>query len=372
MFNIFQELETKDYNKVRVLFKEFDYQVIVRAVIDGSSPGKIWVDDPLHPTCGFIATTEGWFLAGNPNKIEFNQGLKALIEDMILRGKFYSPVNPNFLSYLFFHIDSEKWKDKFPDIFQIRPPLSTHRIHFYCDKPIHDWKNNLPEGYNLLQVDSTLKNDSLKFPEDIEEWVESSLDDQMKRGFGMCLVQGNKVVVWVNSDCASGEECEIGIITTEDYRLKGLGALTAAAAVEHCLSIGYSRVGWHCETHNYGSIRVAQKVGFIKERDYVHYICMFNEAEHFAERGMRYFFDKKYEKAINDFEEAFKIGKVPIWSYLLIARSYATKNDVEEVIKNLTRAYNLGWENWNTLVNSEEILAIHNDEALKEFIKRVE
>ncbi|MHA1961919.1 MAG: GNAT family N-acetyltransferase, partial [Candidatus Thorarchaeota archaeon] len=211
----------------------FDYQVVVRAVIEGSSPGKVWVDDPVQPNSGFMATTEGWFLAGDPNKDEFNQNLKHLIQDMILRGKFYSPVNPQFLNYLFFHIDTDKWKKQFPNIFDIRPPLPTHRIHFVCNEVVLEWKDNIPEGYRLLQVDSTLDIDSLEFPEDIMEWVEYSLDEQKKRGFGKCLVHGNKVVVWVNSDCASGEECEIGIITTEDYRLKGLGALTTAAAVEH-------------------------------------------------------------------------------------------------------------------------------------------
>ncbi|MHA2230680.1 MAG: GNAT family N-acetyltransferase [Candidatus Thorarchaeota archaeon] len=354
------------------MFKGFDYQVVVRAVIEGSSPGRIWVDDPIQPNCGLMATTEGWFLAGDPNKDDFNQGLKYLVQDMILRGNFYSPVNPQFLSYLFFHIDSEKWKKKFPDIFDIRSPLPTQRIHFTCNNVNLEWKDNIPEGYRLLQVDSTLDVDTLEFPEDIMDWVEYSLDEQKKRGFGKCLVHGNKVVVWVNSDCASGEECEIGIITTEDYRLKGLGALSTAATVEHCFSIGYSSVGWHCEDHNHGSIAVAKKVGFVKERDYVHYICMFKEAEHFAEKGMRHFYDQEYEEAIASFDYAFKTGEVPIWSYLLAARSYATKNEVGLVIKYLDQAKNLGWENWDPVVNSEELLLIQDNKDFIEFIERVQ
>ena len=75
---------------MRNLFQGFDFQVIVRATIEGTSPGKIWVDDTLNPERGFMANTEGWFLAGNPNKSEFNQGLKELVHNMILRGDFYS------------------------------------------------------------------------------------------------------------------------------------------------------------------------------------------------------------------------------------------------------------------------------------------
>jgi RimJ/RimL family protein N-acetyltransferase len=320
-----------------------------------------------------MATTEGWFLAGNPNNDEFNQGLKDLVQNMILRGEFYSPVNPNFLSYLYFHIDSDEWKLKFLDIFDVRPPLPTHRIHFTCSEVALDWPESIPEEYRLLQVDSSLDVGSLEFPEDIEEWVEHSLEDQMKRGFGKCLVHGNKVVVWINSDCVSGEECEIGIITTEDYRLRGFGAHTTAAAFDHCLSSGHSSVGWHCEDHNYGSIGVAKKVGFVKERDYVHYICMFNEAEHYAEKGMRHFFDKEHEEAIESFERAFEIGEeVPVWSYLLMARSYATKNDVGIAVKYLERAHELGWENWDPVVDSEEIKLIKDNEDFKDFEQRLD
>lgn len=316
-----------------------------------------------------MATTEGWFLAGNPNVPRFNLGLKKLFHNMILKREFYSPVNPRFLSYLFFYIDSDDWKIVFPDVFDIRIPLPVHRIHFTCSSVLLDWKENIPEGYRLLHVDTTLDIASLEIPKDINEWIEYYLDYQLTLGFGMCLVHGNKIVVWVNPDCASGNECEIGIITTEEYRLKGLGALTAAAAVEYCFSRGYSIVGWHCEEENYGSIGVAKKVGFHTEREYIQYICMFNEAEHFAEKGMRHFYDKEYDEAIASFEQAFEIDDVPTWAYILAARSYATKKDVKTVVKYLERAYQYGWENWPPVIKSEELTSINEDKHFREFLK---
>ena len=105
--------------------------------------------------------------------------------------------------------------------------------------------------------------------------------------FGACMTHKNKVIAWSTADCASGKECEVGIFTSEDYRQKGLGSITVAAAVDFSFLDGYTRVGWHCEDHNYGSIGVATKVGFVKERDYIQYICMFEEATHLAEMAMR-------------------------------------------------------------------------------------
>jgi RimJ/RimL family protein N-acetyltransferase len=368
VIDIFIEMTKPDFEKARSIFTGFDYQIVVRAVIEGSSHGKIWVDDIVHPNCGFMATTEGWFLAGDPDRFEFNRGLKDLFYDMILRGKYYSPVNPVFLRELFFHIDTEKWISKFSDIFDIRPPLPSRRIHFTCQRLAFDWKTKMPSDYRLLQVNTTLDTDSLEFPDDIREWVEHSLAAQKERGFGQCLVHGKKVVVWINADCASGNECEIGIITTKDYRRKGLGAITAAAAVESCFLSGYSLVGWHADDINEGSIAVAQKVGFVKERDYVHYICMFSEAEHLAESGLRHFHNKDYDCAISDFDKASQVGEVPVWSYVITARSYAAIGDANHAMEYLIKAKENGWSNWDRTIQDKALQSLFTVEKWNEIV----
>ncbi len=316
-----------------------------------------------------MATTEGWFLAGEPTNTAFNSGLRLLVHDMILKGEYYSPVNPEFLSELFFHIDSDSWKEQFSFIFDLRRPLPTNRMHYTCNKVGLDWRKNIPDGYEHVPVDSSFIQDSYEFPEDIREWTENSLDEQKQRGFGKCLVHVNKIVVWINSDCASGDECEIGIITTEEYRMKGLGSATAAAAVEQCFSLGYSTVGWHCEDHNYGSIGVAEKVGFVKERGYLHYICMFDEAVHFAEAGMRHFYDGEHEEAVSEFENAFKSGEVPVWAYLLSARSNGVLGNVERAKRYLIRAKEEGWTNWDPIVESAQLQNAFTDDEWDEIIK---
>lgn len=343
------------YERTRELFKGFDYQVVVRAVIDKTSPGKIWVNDVKTPESGFMSTTEGWFLAGNPKNNKFNQGLRELVHEMILKGNYYSPVNPEFLSELFFHIDSEKWISEFNYIFDIRPPLPSRRIHFTCSKVTLDWKNKLSKDYTLLPVNPMLDMKRLEIPEDIRQWIGNSLENQKKRGFGKCLVHGKKVVVWISADCSGDDECEIGIITTKDYRKKGLGLLTAAVAVDDCLSNGYSLVGWHCDYGNEGSIRVARKVGFRKERDYVHYICMFSEAEHFAESGLRHFYKHEFVNAVSDFENAFQIGEVQNWAYVVAGRSYLNLDDVKNASAHFIKAKTMGWSDWDWLFQDEEI-----------------
>jgi RimJ/RimL family protein N-acetyltransferase len=90
------------------------------------------------------------------------------------------------------------------------------------------------------------------------------------------MLHGDQVVSWSVADCVSGGACEIGIHTRKDYRRRGLGTLTAAAAVDLGLS-NYRFVGWHCDEQNIPSIRVAEKVGFDLERRYIQYCAYFNE-----------------------------------------------------------------------------------------------
>jgi RimJ/RimL family protein N-acetyltransferase len=85
------------------------------------------------------------------------------------------------------------------------------------------------------------------------------------------VVDTDEVVSWSLSDCVSGDRCESGIRTAPAHRGRGLATVTAAAAVDHALSTGFARVGWHCPDDNLGSIRTAEKVGFHRERDYCAY-----------------------------------------------------------------------------------------------------
>ncbi|MCZ7544826.1 MAG: GNAT family N-acetyltransferase [Anaerolineae bacterium] len=73
----------------------------------------------------------------------------------------------------------------------------------------------------------------------------------LDKGFGFATVHGNEVVSWSLADCVSGAACEIGH-TAEAHRRRGLAAATAAAAVEHALSNGFTTVGWHTSKDNVG------------------------------------------------------------------------------------------------------------------------
>ena len=58
------ELKKRDFEKVQLLFKELEWNVITSAVIEGTSPGRIFVDRVQDPKTAFMCTVEGYYLAG--------------------------------------------------------------------------------------------------------------------------------------------------------------------------------------------------------------------------------------------------------------------------------------------------------------------
>ena len=74
-----RELELQQYERVRSLFQGLDYQLMAAAVIDSTSPGKIWVDDLDTPTTARCSC-----------ETHLHGGSNGSCETPIRRGTFYS------------------------------------------------------------------------------------------------------------------------------------------------------------------------------------------------------------------------------------------------------------------------------------------
>jgi len=292
------ELKERDYEKVRPLFKELEYNRITSAFIERTSPGRIYVDYVADPGTAFICTVEGYYLAGYENNNEFNTSLNKLIFEKIFVGDTLRKDETDIA--IGFH--PESWKDKMPIIFRGRIPLTTTRRHYVCTKlKVDDWKDHVPNGFQIQRIDEKLlKTPSLEIPEHVTYWMRTNwsfISDFTEKGFGFCTLHDKKIISWSLADCVSGNACEIGIHTHENYRRQGLATLTAAATVDYSLSSGFQYVGWHCDEYNLPSIKTAEKVGFKLERRYIQYYACYNEAHHLAETAQTHFRAKRYKKS---------------------------------------------------------------------------
>lgn len=270
------ELDQSAYEKVRPLYRELDFHLCCLAVLDGINPGRVFVDDPAEPKSSFMLSPEGCYLAGAEDNAAFNQALN----EGFFSGRFFTW--PDAVFYIV--VSSDAWIEQVKLIFAPRPPLFLARRHYVCRKLAFDWRDYVPDGFTVQPITETLLNHA-QIPDHILEWISNnwgSRDYFLQQGFGTVTLHGDKVVSWSLSDCVSGDGCEIGIHTDENYRQRGLAAITAAASVERAFSRGLSLVGWQCSEDNFGSIRTAEKVGFELERHYTMYFMFLDEKQHLA------------------------------------------------------------------------------------------
>jgi RimJ/RimL family protein N-acetyltransferase len=380
------ELKKRDCEKARPLFKELEWNLITSAVIEGTSPGRVYADCVEDPKAAFICTAEGYYLAGYDNNDEFNRSLNKLIFERIFGGDTVRKDETDVA--IGFHPDS--WKDKMPIIFQGRIPLTTARRHYVCtESKVDHWRGHIPKGFQIQRIDEKLlRTPHLEIPEHVTGWMKTnwgSISSFMKKGFGFCTLHGKRIVSWSIADCVSGDACEIGIHTREDYRRQGLATLTAAAAVDHSLSSGFRQVGWHCDEYNLGSIGVAEKVGFKLERKYVQYYACANEAHHLEETAQAHFRAKRYREAIESYEKFFATPpeELPKWfremlpqelgtHYFRVALAKASIGESDDVLKYLEKAVDNGWLHIDFLKGRKEFESLHGKSKWSYILEKIQ
>jgi RimJ/RimL family protein N-acetyltransferase len=382
---VMHELKKRDYEKVRRLFKELELNLIISAVIEGTSPGRVYVDRVEDPGTAFMCTVEGYYLAGHDKNDEFNTSLNKLIFERIFAGD--TPRKDETDLAIGFHPDS--WKEKMPIIFKGRIPLTTARRHYVCTElKVERWRDHIPEGFQVQRLDDRLlRTPHLEIPEHVTDWMKTNwgdISDFMNKGFGFCTLHNKRVVSWSIADCASGDACEIGIHTHEDYRRQGLATFTAAAAVDYALSVGFRQVGWHCDEYNLGSIGVAEKVGFKLERKYVQYYACANEAHHLEEVAQAHFRAKRYKEAVQSYEKFFATPpeELPKWlreilpqelgiHYFRVALANAAIKEDKDALKYLEKAVDNGWLYIDFLMNCKEFDNMHGTASWNKILRKI-
>lgn len=382
---LMHELETEDYEQVRLLFRALQWNLITQAVIEGTSPGRIYVDRVVEPQTAFMCSVEGYYLAGYDGNEAFNTSLNKLILEGLFAGDTVRRDETDVA--IGFHPDS--WKEKMPVIFRRRNPLVTTRRHYVCKAKPDAWQEQVPEGFQIRRLDDELfRIPGVQIPEHVTEWMTTnwgSIEAFMERGFGFCTLHGKRVVSWSIADCVSSDACEIGIHTADDYRRRGLATLTATAAVDYALSNGLKQVGWHCDENNLGSIGVAEKAGFKLERKYVQYYACANEAHHLEETAAAHFRAKRYREAIGAYARFFATppDKLPPWlreilpqelgvHYFRVAFAHAALGEETSALNYLEQAVDHGWLHMDFLMRCQEFASLHETPQWDRILSKIQ
>lgn len=265
------ELPAAEYHKARPLFQAMDHHLAVNSILEGTLPAKIYTDHPVHPQVALTWTKHRFYLAGSEDNDQLNEALVRFFTETIWPLALQAGEGMFVLYYE-------------PGHWELKLDATKAQRQFYRFKELrYDWRTLLPEGFVLQFVDQPLLDhkhlenlDGLT--EEVCSWF-GSVQDFLDKCFGVCVLCGDEIVGWCLSEYNGADRCEVGIVTVEPYRQRGLATAMASALVEHALSKDISQIGWHCYASNMASGATARKVGFEKARDYAVYLARFDEID---------------------------------------------------------------------------------------------
>ena len=384
------ELKPGEYEIARPIFKGLQYNLAIFSVIEGNTPGSVYVDDVADPKTAFVwdkSRDSGFYLEGYERNAGFNAALNRLIVERLYPEARTLPGVLDFTLHYF----PETWEDQFGAVLRDTNPMKNWR-KFYAFRQLKvDWRSMVPPGFVLRSVDGgLLARTGLRNADRLAHWAQdswSSVDDFLARGLGFCLVHGDGVASWCMADYASGDRCEIGIHTDERYRRRGFATLTAAATVEHGISSRMPHVGWHCWGTNLASAATAEKVGFEKALDYPVYHAWFNAFDNCLVHGGYDLGRKRFRQSAEWYERAFQMAdaseKAALEShwfsdagdkagcYYNAARAWALAGESEAAIRNLNRAIDSGWTDAEHLRTDEDLESLHGTQSWEDLMERL-
>ncbi|MBK8902162.1 MAG: GNAT family N-acetyltransferase [Anaerolineaceae bacterium] len=346
-------LEPKQFNRAESLFAGMaEWNVYVTAVLQQTSPGRVYVDNPDAPRSGFAISLDCVYLVGDPDNTAFNQALKTELAGTLLADDRVNPAEP----MLSICVDSLDWEPALADILGDWrwPPIWGSNHHYRFDRPCLDWRMALPAGYTIARLDATLlAAQGSRLPQNIADSIHIGWQNQenfVANGFGFVALHGDEIVCWCLAGVTVGTACEIGIETAAAHRRRGLATAVVAATVEFGQQAGFSHISWHCGTDNPGSIKTAVNVGFVLERPYHFYAFYYDEPQHYAELGRFYFFEAQmYEEAADMLQIAIEVDdEPPAYVYFLAARALAHLEE-PAAIDYLQEAIATGFKDWELL-----------------------
>ncbi len=257
----------ENYPITNTLFKNNKKSFVFNSIIEGFTPGRIYLDNVETPNY-YVVFDGGNFVlyvGGNITSEDTYKECANFINKSILTDELKTAYD----SWILIACDNDDWQsgmDKHLDYKTLHKGSRT-LYHHVQKTPL---KIELDQTTEIKSIDIDVLNSSLQHVEDLKEEVSSMWGDQesfVKNGFGTCAVTEDNLLSWCTAEFLSQGACGIGIETVEDAQKKGIATAVASAFVNLCYKRNITPY-WDSWTKNLASIRVAEKTGFEKLQTY--------------------------------------------------------------------------------------------------------
>jgi RimJ/RimL family protein N-acetyltransferase len=356
-----RELEANAFERVRPLLEGMEHNLILAAVIEGSSPGRIWTDDVDEPRTAMMRTPEGHYLMGRLPHAERTASLQAFIV-----GEMLPEAREAGWGCFGLHYPDRTWETLLAELFAEWEQVWDYQRYFVLRELRADWRDGLPAEFRMKRVTEMLLGQSgLTNVGLLRGWAEGnfgSVPEFERNGFGFCIMRGEDIASWCMAGCVSGHRAEMGIQTDERYRRRGFAKRAAAAAAEHCLANGATDIGWHCWSANLASAATATAVGFEEVLQHPGINAWFSRCDGLLVRGNQCLLRQQHAEAAECYEKAFgemaagrpeadrptivRTGADLAKYYYKAASARALAGDPEAASGHLEKALECGTDRW--------------------------
>lgn len=266
-----EKLNAGHYARVRPLFAELRYNLVIDSIIEGHTPAWVYVDRRSAPRQALLWNRQdALLLAGSHDNGTFNREVGGLFTGNIL-----PDARARYIPQLALFYDPAGWEEKVNTLLRGQPAARARR-RYYQPGPTGDpAPGAIPAGYRLCRIDEELlRQEDVRNMAHVTGWIHSfwpGIAEFVEQGFGFCLLEGDRTVAsWCLTVYKSAADYELGVATAPAYRQQGFATLVAAACVEHARARDFT-LHWHCWEDNAPSIAVADRVGFEEAIPYTVY-----------------------------------------------------------------------------------------------------
>jgi RimJ/RimL family protein N-acetyltransferase len=351
---LLNKLAPSEYASARALLAPLDYNLCILSFLAGQTPGQLYTDHATHPASAFVYLGHHIFLAGAAENQPFNTSVRQLFQRVIL------PHNRAAGKDVFMlHFDHAGWLPAAEDILAGLYPLRRTRQYFECSQRIQDWRPLIPPGFILQPVSAELVSQSqLQHIDYLREELCSerpTIADFLEKSFGFVIQHENDLASWCLSEYNTNQRCEVGVATVDAYQKRGLATITSLALVEHALSQGTTRIGWHCWRWNTPSAALARKSGFVHQHDYPVLLCILDSGVQLAMHGYDAQYAGNISLALEWYQKALSTGSAPTWAYYNMARCLAREGQPAPALAALNQAVSHGFTDFDAMRSEPDL-----------------
>jgi GNAT superfamily N-acetyltransferase len=140
----------------------------------------------------------------------------------------------------------------------------------FLDRPadgagLEAFRGRLPEGHTIRYGDRALLERCLWYDDTVRR--HGSAEAFLEKGRVVCLMHDDDILCEAYAGPLVMGVRELGVITHEQYRGRGLATITCAHLIYVCEQSG-ERTYWNCAAMNVASAAVARKLGYQTEKEY--------------------------------------------------------------------------------------------------------